>query len=122
MPDYETPLAETLSTMNDLVRAGKIRYVGISNYASWQICQALWLCERHSWEPPVVAQQMYNLLARGIEQEHLAFLREFGIGLIVYNPLAAGLLTGKHKDIEHPLEGTRFDGNQMYLDPRRPSR
>jgi len=115
-PDYETPLAETLSVMNDLVHAGKVRYIGISNYASWQICQALWICDKYGWEQPVVAQQMYNLLARGIEQEHLAFLREFEMGLIVYNPLAGGLLTGKHKDIEHPLEGSRFDGNPMYLD------
>ena len=115
-PDYETPLAETLSTMNDLVRAGKVRYVGISNHASWQICQSLWLCDNHSWRPPVVAQQMYNLIARGIEQEHLSFLCEFEIGLVVYNPLAGGLLTGKHANISAALPGTRFDGNQMYRD------
>ncbi len=115
-PDYETPLAVTLSTMSDLVRAGKVRYVGISNYASWQVCQALWLCDKHSWRPPVVAQQMYNLIARGIEQEHLSFLREFEIGLVVYNPLAGGLLTGKHTNISTVLPGTRFDGNQVYRD------
>ena len=115
-PDYQTPLAETLSTIDDLVRAGKVRYVGISNYASWQIGQVLWLCDQHSWERPVVAQQMYNVVARGVEQEHLAFLREFNIGLIVYNPLAGGLLTGKHRDLTHAAGGTRFEDNQMYRD------
>ncbi len=114
-PDYVTPLEETLATMNDLVRAGKVRYVGVSNYASWQICQARWICDRRSYEPPTIAQQMYNLLARGIEQEHLAFLSEFNIGLIVYNPLAGGLLTGKYNHISQTIPGTRFDGNEMYL-------
>jgi 1-deoxyxylulose-5-phosphate synthase len=116
MPDYETPLAETLATMNDLVRAGKVRYVGISNYASWQMLHALWICDKRGLEPPLVAQQMYNLIARGIEQEQLRFCAEFGVGIVAYNPLAGGMLTGKHDDPAFTQPNTRFDGNKMYRD------
>jgi len=115
-PDYTTPLEETLGAMDHLVRAGKVRYVGVSNYAAWQICQALWLCDRRNWSPIVSVQPMYNLLARGIEQELLPFCREFGLAVLVYNPLAGGLLTGKHHKDQPPARGTRFDLKAMYRD------
>jgi aryl-alcohol dehydrogenase-like predicted oxidoreductase len=114
-PDYDVPLEETLEAMEELVRQGKVRWPGSSNYASWQVVRMLWLAEKNGWRPAWVTQPMYNLLARGIEQEFLPMAREFGISTVVYNPLAGGLLTGKHRP-EAPLAGTRFDGNPMYLD------
>jgi aryl-alcohol dehydrogenase-like predicted oxidoreductase len=114
-PDYDVPLEETLEAMEELVRQGKVRWPGSSNYASWQVVRMLWLAEKNGWRPAWVTQPMYNLLARGIEQEFLPMAREFGVSTVVYNPLAGGLLTGKHRP-EAPLPGTRFDGNRMYLD------
>ena len=115
-PDCSTPLEESLAAMDQLVREGKTRYVGISNYAAWQICHALWVCDKRSLAPIISVQPMYNLVSRGIEQALLPFCREFGLGVMVYNPLAAGLLTGKHKKGAPPAEGTRFALKQMYRD------
>jgi aryl-alcohol dehydrogenase-like predicted oxidoreductase len=115
LPDYAVPLEETLSAMDDLVKQGKVRYPATSNYAGWQTCQMMWLSEKCNYRPPWITQPMYNLLARGIEQEFLPMAREFGLSSIVYNPLAGGLLTGKHRR-DAPLAGSRFDNNQMYLD------
>lgn len=114
-PDYSVPIEETLETMEVLVRAGKVRYPASSNYASWQVCRMLWLAETRGYRPLTIAQPMYNLLARGIEQEFLPMAKEFGVSTVVYNPLAGGLLTGKQR-ASAPLPGTRFDANQMYLD------
>jgi aryl-alcohol dehydrogenase-like predicted oxidoreductase len=76
----------------------------------------LWYCENHGHVPPTVSQPMYNLLARGIEQEYLAFCKAFSVAVVPYNPLAGGLLTGKHVLEAGPAQGTRFDGNELYLD------
>lgn len=114
-PDYSVPLEEALEAMQQLVLQGKVRYPACSNYASWQIARLLWLAEKQNWRPIRIAQQMHNLLARGIEQEHLPMAKELGVSTIVYNPLAGGLLTGKHRR-EQPGPGTRFDNNSMYLD------
>lgn len=113
-PDYNTPLEESLAAFDYLVRQGMVIYVGMSNYAAWQVCQALWICDRNHFSKPVVTQNVYNLVARGIEQEFLPFCREFKLGLTVYNPLAGGLLTGKHDPQKQPAEGTRFQLNQEY--------
>ena len=115
-PDYSTRLEESLAAMDQLVREGKTRCVGISNYAAWQICQGLWICDKRNLAPLVSVQPMYNLLARGIDQELLPFCREFGLGVMVYNPLAAGLLTGKHTKGQPPAVGTRFAAKEMYRD------
>lgn len=115
-PDWGTRIEETLAAMDELVREGKIRYPAVSNYASWQILQMLWHCDNHGYLMPTVAQQMYNVIARGLDQEYLAFSKEFGVGLVVYNPLAGGLLSGKHQQGSAPAPGTRFDGNKMYQD------
>ena len=115
-PDHKVPLEETLEAMDMLVKQGKVRYPATSNYSASQVCRMLWICEKHGWRAAWISQPMYNLLARGIEQEYLPFTREFGISSIVYNPLAGGLLTGKQRRQTGPLPGTRFDGNQMYLD------
>jgi 1-deoxyxylulose-5-phosphate synthase len=117
-PDYAVPLEETLETIGQLVRSGKVRYPAVSNYAAWQVVEMHWTSERRGFRPPLVSQPMYNLLARGIEQEYLPMCRRHGVSTVVYNPLAGGLLTGKQRR-ERPVEGTRFDAGamgQMYRD------
>ena len=115
-PDDDTPLEETLAAMDQLVRDGKVRYVGMSNYAAWQMCQALCLCDRRDLAPVVSAQIMWNLLARDVERELIPFCREFGVATMAYNPLAGGLLTGKHAKGRPPAENTRFGLKEMYRD------
>ncbi len=115
-PDYAVPIEETLAAMDELVRVGKVRYPAVSNYAAWQVCEIHWISERKGFRAPYASQPMYNLLARGIEEEYLPFCKKFGIAVLPYNPLAGGLLTGKHALERGPHAGTRFDGNQMYLD------
>ncbi len=112
-PDYDVPLEETLEVMEKLVKQGKVRYPANSNYSSWQVCRMLWLAEQHGYKPALVSQQMYNLLARGLEQEFVPFAREFGVSIVAYNPLAGGMLTGKHRS-DAITPGTRFDKNRMY--------
>jgi aryl-alcohol dehydrogenase-like predicted oxidoreductase len=114
-PDHTVPVEESLETMDSLVRQGKVRYLASSNYAGWEVVEMLWLAKDHGWHAPYVSQPMYNLLARGIEQEYLPMCRQFGISMVVYNPLAGGLLTGKHKQ-EVFTAGTRFDNNKLYQD------
>ena len=113
-PDYETDLRETLDTMDSLVRAGKVRYIGISNYAAWQAADMLAVCEQNSYAKPVFSQNIFNLITRAAQTEMLPFLRAHRMGMTVYNPIAGGLLTGKHKP-GTPGEGTRFALNTNYF-------
>jgi aryl-alcohol dehydrogenase-like predicted oxidoreductase len=115
-PDYALPIEETLAAMQELVRAGKVRFPAVSNYAAWQVCEILWICEKRGYQPYLISQPMYNLLARGIEEAYLPFCQRFGVAVVPYNPLAGGLLTGKHARQSGPRPGTRFDGNKLYLD------
>lgn len=115
LPDYSTPIEESLDAMHELVKEGKIRHVAQSNYAAWQVVEMLWIAADKKYEPVVISQPMYNLLARGIEQEFLPMSKAFSIANVVYNPLAGGLLTGKHNAAE-PIRGSRFDQNKMYQD------
>jgi aryl-alcohol dehydrogenase-like predicted oxidoreductase len=114
-PDHTIPIEESLEAMDSLVKQGKVRYVASSNYAGWEVVQMLWLARERDWQAPHISQPMYNLLARGIEQEYLAMCKEFSVSTVVYNPLAGGLLTGKHRQ-EAVLPGTRFDKNKLYQD------
>lgn len=114
-PDYATPPEESLAAMNELVQQGKVRFLGASNHASWQVCRLLWLAERNGWPALRIVQPMYNLISRGIEQEFVPMCREFAIPLVSYNPLAGGLLTGKHH-FAATMPGTRFDTNPGYRD------
>jgi aryl-alcohol dehydrogenase-like predicted oxidoreductase len=114
-PDHVTPIEESLEAMHSLVQAGKVRYAATSNYAAWQVVQMHWLAKERGYQPPYISQPMYNLLARGIEQEYLAMCQELGVSTVVYNPLAGGLLTGKHQHAE-VTPGTRFDSNKLYQD------
>jgi 1-deoxyxylulose-5-phosphate synthase len=107
-PDPETPIEETLRALDDLVRAGKVRYVGCSNYAAWQLALALGISDRERWARYDCVQSRYNLLYREIESELLPLCRSQGVGVIVYNPLAGGLLSGKHAADAPPTAGTRF--------------
>jgi aryl-alcohol dehydrogenase-like predicted oxidoreductase len=93
--DLWTPLEETLAALDDLVRAGKVLYVGASNYRAYRLMKALALSDRHGWARFISFQPQYNLLVRSIEREHFALAVEEGVGLITWSPLAAGMLTGK---------------------------
>jgi len=115
LPDYGVRIEETLEALDEVVKSGKARYPAISNYAAWQVAQIFAISEKQGYAAPHVSQPMYNLLARGIEQEYVPFCKEYDVAIVVYNPLAGGLLTGKQQR-ERPLPGTRFDANQMYLD------
>ncbi|HEU5081465.1 MAG TPA: aldo/keto reductase [Opitutaceae bacterium] len=114
-PDYSVPIEETLGAMQTLVEQGKVRHVATSNYAAWQICQLLWCADKNHLPAPRLAQPMYNLLARRIEDEFLPACRALGVATFVYNPLAGGLLTGKHTAAA-PIPGSRFDNNKAYTD------
>jgi aryl-alcohol dehydrogenase-like predicted oxidoreductase len=107
-PDPDTPLDETLRALDDLVCQGKVRYVGCSNYPAWQVALALGASERHGWARFDCVQPRYNLLWREIESELLPLCRDQGLGVIAYNPLAGGFLTGKYRTLDRPQEGTRF--------------
>lgn len=107
-PDRDVPIEETLGAMADAVDAGKVRYVGMSNYAAWQLAEARCVAERHGWPPVQVSQPLYNLLSRRIEDEYAEFAERSGMHDIVYNPLAGGLLSGKHTDSGRPEPGGRF--------------
>ena len=113
-PDRNTPLEETLDTMSTLVRSGKVRYIGFSNYSAWEACDMMWIARQNGFVVPKVAQNVMNLLTRGIEDEFAYFLRKYQAGLVIYNPLAGGLLTGKHSR-DHIAEGSRFT-SKMYQD------
>lgn len=105
--DGQTPLEETLETLNDLVRWGKIRYIGCSNFAAWQIVKALGISERRGWARFVSNQPEYSPANRQIERELIPAGISEGVGQIVYFPLAGGLFTGKYKRDEAPPEGSR---------------
>lgn len=107
-PDYDTDIEVTLRTMDDLVHQGKVRYIACSNFTAWQLCKALWVSDRHNLVPFDCIQSPYNLLTRDIESELLPFCTSERLGVCVYNPLAAGLLTGKYNLDKPPDEGTRF--------------
>jgi aryl-alcohol dehydrogenase-like predicted oxidoreductase len=114
-PDYETEIEESLEAMSQLVRAGKIRYVGVSNFAAWQIADMLAVCDKRGYVAPVISQNVYNAITRGVETELVPFLVKHGLGMAVYNPIAGGLLAGKHKP-GAPAGNTRFANNQNYYE------
>jgi aryl-alcohol dehydrogenase-like predicted oxidoreductase len=107
-PDPDTPQEETLRAFDDLVRQGKVRYVGCSNYPAWQLALALGLGERLGLARFDCVQPRYNLLYREIEAELLPLCRDQGVGVITYNPLAGGFLSGKYRSLDEPPPGTRF--------------
>ena len=114
--DAKTPLEETLSTLHDLVREGKVRYVGASNHAGWHLAKALGTSDRHGWERYVTLQPLYNLMSRELELELLPLCRDQGLGVLVWSPLAGGFLSGKYRrGAERPKGARREDGEKAYL-------
>jgi len=114
VPDQTTPMGETLRALDDLIRAGKVRYIGCSNFAAWQMCEAIWISRTNNFSTFISTQPMYNLLSRQIERELVPCCQHYGIGIIPYSPLASGFLTGKYRQGETPPEGARLSGS----DPR----
>jgi aryl-alcohol dehydrogenase-like predicted oxidoreductase len=106
--DPTTPLDETLGALDDIVRAGKVRYIGASNFLAYRLARALGRSDVRGRARFVSVQPRYNLLFREIERELLPLAKEEGLGVIPYNPLAGGLLTGKHRQDTGPTPGTRF--------------
>ena len=107
-PDPETPLEETMRALDDLVRWGKVRYAGCSNFEAWRLCKALWTSDRLGLARFESVQPPYSLLAREIERELLPLCAEEDLGVVTYSPLAGGLLTGKYRADQPPPEDTRF--------------
>jgi aryl-alcohol dehydrogenase (NADP+) len=112
-PDYNTPIDETLRAFDDLVRQGKVRYIACSNYRAWQLCEALWVSDKHNLERFECIQSPYNLITRDAEYELLPLCANKDIGITVYNPLAGGLLTGKYSSTNSSREGTRFTTKRL---------
>ena len=106
-PDPHTPLEETLRALDDQVRAGKIRYLGCSNYFAWQIVKANGISDQKQWERFVSAQHMYNLLRRDVEREILPACLDQGMGMLCWSPLAGGMLCGKYDKSEGPSKDSR---------------
>jgi aryl-alcohol dehydrogenase-like predicted oxidoreductase len=107
-PDEQTPIEETLSALDDLVREGKVRYLGSSNFAGWQVAEAEWTSRSRHLERFVSAQNEYSWLERGIETELVPALQHYGVGLLPFFPLASGLLTGKYRRGEAAPQGSRI--------------
>ena len=110
--DHATPLAETVRALADLIRAGKIRYFGVSNYRSWRVAEICRLCDEAGIDRPIASQPLYNALNREVEVEHLPACGYFGLGVVPYSPLARGVLTGKYAAERRAAAGQ----------PRRPAR
>ena len=116
--DPTTPLEETLRALDDLIRLGKILYIGASAYAAWQLAQAKLLAELRGWTPLVVLQSEYNMFFRQVEHEVLPYCRAEGVGFVPYAPLAGGFLTGKYRRGEPPPVGSRGESSpnvQRYM-------
>ena len=113
--DPSTPLDETVRAMGDLMRAGKIRYFGVSNYRSWRVAEICNICDRLGIERPIASQPYYNAMNRMPETEHLPACAYYGLGVVPYSPLARGVLTGKYAPNVTPEEGSRAARNDRRI-------
>ncbi len=107
-PDPGTPIEETLRALDDILRQGKARYIGCSNFAGWQVVEAQWITRTQHLAPLISAQNEYNLLDRRIERELVPACNAYGLGVLPYFPLASGFLTGKYRPGEKPAADTRL--------------
>ena len=114
-PRSDTAIDETLRALDDLIRQGKVRYIGTSTFAAWQFVESLWASEKHGLKRFICEQPPYNILDRRVERELMPMAQTYGVATIPWSPLAGGLLTGKYRRGEDAPEGTRFAGR----DPRR---
>lgn len=116
-PDPDTPIDETLRALDSIIQSGKARYIGCSNFQAWELGNALWASDRLGIARFDSVQPRYNLLFREIEHELFPLCKDQGVGVIVYNPLAGGFLTGKHRRGAQPAANTRFAvAGKLYLD------
>jgi len=107
-PDTTTPIGETMLALDDIVRQGKVRYIGSSNFAGWQVVESQWIARTEHLTPLVSAQNEYNLLDRRIERELVPACNAYGLSVLPYFPLASGFLTGKYRPGEPPPDNTRL--------------
>jgi aryl-alcohol dehydrogenase-like predicted oxidoreductase len=114
-PDPHTPIEETLAALDEVVRAGLVRYIGCSNFSAWQVVEAEWIARTSHGARFVSAQNHYNLLERDVETELVPVCLKYGLGLLPYFPLANGLLTGKYRRGQPPPEGSRLAGRPQAL-------
>jgi len=112
-PDLGTPIEETLSVLDDLIREGKVRYIGHSNFTGWQVAHAEWTARTRGFERFVSAQNEYSLLRRDADRDLVPALEHFGIAMLPYYPLASGLLTGKYRRGESAPAGSRIEAWNM---------
>jgi aryl-alcohol dehydrogenase-like predicted oxidoreductase len=115
MQDIETPEEETLRALDDLVRQGKVLYLGASNYAAYRLVDSLWRSRTQHLERWVSLQALYSLINRELEREHVPLCREHGLGILPYSPLAGGFLSGKYRRGATPPAGTRLDKYKQRL-------
>ena len=111
-PDRRTPIEETLAALDEVVRAGKVLYIGSSNFAGWQVANSAWVARTEHVTPFISAQNNYSWLDRSVEAELVSACSEFGVGLLPYFPLASGLLTGKYRRGQEPPAGTRLSSGR----------
>src|SRR5262249_36579253 len=119
VPDHDTPIDETLEAVAELIQNKKISAWGVSNYAAWQILEMMHMAnadplKKHGLPRPAIAQQLYNVLLRQLDLEYFPFARRYKLHSTVYNPLAGGLLTGRHARDGSTQKGSRFDKNRLY--------
>lgn len=114
VPDHSTPIEESLDAIAELIAKQKIRSWGISNYGAWQVLEMI-DSKRAGLPKPAIAQHLYNVLIRELDVEWFSFAKKYELETIVFNPLAGGLLTGKHQRDGSTQKGTRFDKNKLYL-------
>jgi aryl-alcohol dehydrogenase-like predicted oxidoreductase len=106
--DPDTPLEETMRALDDLVRWGKVRYIGCSNFTGWQLMKALAVSDKHGWDSFVTLQALYSLLARDLEIELVPLCLDQGLGILVWSPLGGGFLSGKYRRGKPQPKGTRL--------------
>ena len=110
--DPDTPLEETLRALDDLVRQGKVRYIGCSNFSGWQLMKAMAISDKRGWERFVTLQALYSLMARELENELVPLCLDQGLGILVWSPLSGGFLSGKYRRGQPQPKGTRLSGPQ----------
>ena len=107
-PDRSIPFEDTLRACNELHKEGKFVQLGLSNFAAWEVAEVVQICKANNWVKPTVYQAMYNAITRAIETELIPCCRKFGIDIVVYNPLAGGIFSGKYKSKDHSADEGRF--------------
>ena len=113
--DGTTPIAESLRALDDLVHQGKVRYIGCSNFMAWQVCEAVWVSRASRLTSFVSVQPQYSMISRRVEAELVPFCREYGVGILPYNPLSKGFLTGRYRRGQPPPVGTQLERDDRGL-------